>query len=65
MKFTIEKMMCGGCVSNVTEKLEALDGVTHVNVDLESARAEVEGSMDTQAVVDALKESGYPAMLLE
>lgn len=65
MKFTIEKMMCGGCVSNVTQKLEALDGITHIKVDLESASAEVDGSMDAQLIVDTLAEAGYPATLVE
>jgi len=60
MKFTIEKMMCDGCVNNVTEKLEALDGVTHVKVELESASAEVEGSVDVKVITDTLAEAGYP-----
>lgn len=65
MKFKVEKMMCGGCVSNVTQKLEVLDGVTKANVDLESATAQVEGSVDAQHVIDTLNAAGYPTSLLE
>lgn len=65
MKFKVEKMMCGGCVSNVTQKLQALEGVTEAKVDLESASAEVEGTFDAQLVIDTLTAAGYPATLLE
>lgn len=65
MKFKVEKMMCGGCVSNVTQKLEALEGVTEAKVDLESASAEVEGTFDAQLVIDTLTAAGYPTSLLE
>jgi copper chaperone CopZ len=63
MKFKVEKMMCGGCVSNVQSKLEALEGVTKATVDLASARAEVEGSVDAQQVIDTLSAAGYPTSL--
>ncbi|MDX9987396.1 MULTISPECIES: heavy metal-associated domain-containing protein [Thiothrix] len=64
MQFKVEKMVCGGCVNNVKTKLEALDGVTEVKVDLASAIAEVEGTVDAQAVVDTLAAAGYPSTLL-
>ncbi|HPE58689.1 MAG TPA: heavy metal-associated domain-containing protein [Thiolinea sp.] len=60
MKFKVEKMMCGGCVSNVKGKLEAMDGVTHAEVDLESKTATVEGAVDEQAVIEVLTKAGYP-----
>ena len=65
MKFKVEKMMCGGCVSNVTQTLEALEGLTEVKVDLESASAEVEGTFDAQRIIDTLTAAGYPTTLLE
>lgn len=65
MKFKVEKMMCGGCVNNVKTKLEALDGVTSAKVELESASAEVEGSVDAQTVIDTLTAAGYPTSLAE
>lgn len=65
MKFKVEKMMCGGCVANVTQKLEALEGVTSVKVDLASASAEVEGSVDEDLVVDTLTTAGYPTSVID
>lgn len=64
MKLKVEKMMCGGCVSTVTEKLESLQGITRVKVDLETASAEVEGEVDAQAVIDTLTAAGYPTSRL-
>ena len=61
MKFTVEKMMCGGCVSNVKNKLAALDGVTSVEVDLDSKTATVEGDIDEDTVIETLTAAGYPA----
>ncbi|QLQ30839.1 MAG: heavy-metal-associated domain-containing protein [Candidatus Thiothrix singaporensis] len=65
MKFKVEKMMCGGCVNNVKTKLEALEGVTSAKVELESASAEVAGSVDAQTVIDTLSAAGYPTTLQE
>ncbi len=65
MKFTVEKMMCGGCVSNVKAKLEALDGVDSITVDLETASAEVKGKIEPQRVIDTLTQAGYPTALRE
>ncbi|MBU0654203.1 MAG: heavy-metal-associated domain-containing protein [Gammaproteobacteria bacterium] len=63
MKFKVEKMMCGGCVNNVKTRLEALEGVDSANVDLASASAEVEGSVDAQVIIDTLNAAGYPTSL--
>jgi copper chaperone CopZ len=65
MKFKVEKMMCGGCVSNVKQKLEALEGITNATVDLASASAEVEGAIAPQLIIDTLTAAGYPTTLLE
>lgn len=65
MKFKVEKMMCGGCVNNVTQKLQALEGVTEARVDLESASAEVEGTFNAQLIIETLTAAGYPTTLLE
>lgn len=39
--FHIEGMSCGHCVKTATRALESIPGVNHVEVDLESTRAEV------------------------
>lgn len=65
MKFKVENMRCGGCVSNAKQKLEALEGCTSATVDLASASAEVQGTVDPQQVIDTLTAAGYPTTLLE
>jgi copper chaperone len=62
MKFKVENMRCGGCVKAVTDKLEALEGSSNIQVDLETASAEVEG-IDAQTVIDTLTAAGYPTTL--
>lgn len=49
----------------MTQKLEALEGVTSVKVDLASASAEVEGSVDEDLVVDTLTTAGYPTSVID
>ncbi|MFP1807087.1 heavy-metal-associated domain-containing protein [Lonsdalea quercina] len=39
---TVMGMVCGGCASKVTDALQALDGVTQVNVTLEKGLVDVE-----------------------
>lgn len=65
MKFKVEKMMCGGCVNTVKQKLAALPGVESVTVDLASKTADVTGKVDAQAVVATLNQAGYPTELAE
>jgi copper chaperone CopZ len=65
MKLKVGNMKCGGCVSNVKQKLEQLEGVTAVTVDLASASANVEGDVDPDLVIDTLTEAGYPTDLAD
>lgn len=63
--FNVEKMMCGGCVSAVEKALQRLDGVEKVVVDLDTKTATVDGSVDSDRVIAALTEAGYPATLVD
>ena len=65
MKFKVANMKCGGCTAAVKAKLEALEGVEAVQVDLASASAEIEGSVDADTVIDTLTEAGYPTELID
>ena len=57
----IEGMMCGHCVAHVTKALEAVDGVTKVEVSLEHKNAQVEYSADVSddTLRCAIVEAGY------
>jgi copper chaperone len=60
-EFTVKGMTCGHCVNAVTEELRAIDGVTEVEVDLESGKARVtsDSGIDRGTVAAAVDEAGY------
>jgi copper chaperone CopZ len=60
-EFGVLGMMCQGCANNVKKAVSAIDGVTSVEVDLESKRVKVESTKEIsdQAFADAVKKAGY------
>ncbi len=60
-RFSVKGMKCGGCVAKATEAVSRLPGYQASEFDLKSASAVVRGSVDPQAVVQALNQIGYPA----
>ena len=57
--YVVDGMTCGHCVSSVTEELTAIDGVTGVEVDLNSGRVVVSGHATAEQVEAAVEEAGY------
>lgn len=55
----IDGMKCQHCVSSVQKGLEALEGVTGVQVDLEAHEAHFEGEVDSQLVKAVIAEKGF------
>jgi copper chaperone CopZ len=60
----ITGMNCQHCVSSAARALEAVPGVTGVQVDLASGLAQVEGSAAAAALVAAVQGAGYSAELV-
>lgn len=63
MKTTLEvsNIKCGGCAKTITSKLERIDGVTAVDVDIEHGKVSFESESDLKdKVANALKKMGYP-----
>lgn len=60
-EYTVVGMTCGHCVASVTEEVSAIDGVTDVDVDLESGRLRVTSDepVDPMAIQEAVVEAGY------
>ena len=60
-EYIITGMTCQHCVSAVTQEVGGLDGVTDVEVDLDSGRLRVTstGPLDAAAVRAAVDEAGY------
>ncbi len=59
--YIVTGMTCGHCVRAVTEELTKVDGVTGVEVDLDSGRVTVASDrpVDDAAVRAAVDEAGY------
>ena len=61
----VEGMMCGHCVGNVKEALEAVQGVTAAEVDLAKESATVVGTAPVDALIAATDSVGKPSKLVE
>ena len=57
----ISGMKCMGCVSSVTQALEAVPGVEAVEVRLEQADALVTGRADVAALIESVEAAGFGA----
>ncbi|MFP5373193.1 MAG: heavy-metal-associated domain-containing protein [Actinomycetes bacterium] len=59
--FTVVGMTCGHCVNSVTEEVSSVEGVTGVDVDLDSGALTVtsQAAVDEDAVRAAVEEAGY------
>ncbi len=62
-KLIVANIKCSGCVNTIVEKLSALEGVDHVNVDQADKSVTVffEGDLKREALINRLQEIGYPA----
>lgn len=60
-ELTIEGMKCEGCASTVVEKIQAVEGVERVAVDLATKQAIVESQTDIDEAVfnQALSDTNY------
>lgn len=59
----ISGMTCQHCAANVTRALKGVPGVVSVQVLLESKLAIVDGSADTDKLIESVRNSGYDAAL--
>ena len=61
----VQGMSCGSCVKHVTQALQALTGVSGVEVDLPSGHVRVRGDFlqGSNPAIAALSTAGYPAQL--
>jgi copper chaperone len=59
---TVTGMKCGGCESNISEKLKAIDGVVSVKVSHKENEVSVEFDADKtslDAIEDAITDAGF------
>ncbi len=64
MTLKVEGMTCGHCQKAVQEALEGVPGAQHVEVDLKTGTAKVEGVLDANLLIEAVVEEGYQASMV-
>ena len=59
--YSVNGMTCGHCVASVRQEVGLIDGVTGVEVELDSGAVTVESDnpVDPAAVTAAIEEAGY------
>lgn len=61
---TIQNLKCGGCASTITKKIQNINDVSNLNIDVETSTVRFEhNSKDTlENVKNQLTKLGYPAI---
>ncbi|AZA12490.1 heavy-metal-associated domain-containing protein [Corynebacterium choanae] len=60
--FDVPAMTCQHCVDSITSEVSAVDGVTGVQVDLDTKKVTVDGDgLSTEPIVAAIDEAGFDA----
>ena len=59
MQIEIEGMSCMHCVHHVSQALETLPGLKNVEVEIGTARFDLESPASLEAVKSAVQEAGY------
>lgn len=60
MKLTVPGMMCMHCVKNVTDTLNAMEGVAEVNVDLATKTVTLQAEESKKAqIIAAIEDLGF------
>jgi copper chaperone CopZ len=62
-QFFVQGMKCDGCIANANKALADIPGFVSAQFDLKQGIAVVEGTIDPQAVCQALAGAGYPAVV--
>ncbi|PWW33609.1 heavy metal translocating P-type ATPase [Chromohalobacter israelensis] len=65
LRLSLSGMTCAGCVNTITRALEATPGVSAASVNFGSHTAQVEGTATARQLIDAVKDVGYGAELIE
>lgn len=58
-KIQIEGMSCNHCVAHVKEALEAIQGITLVEVSLQDKCAMISGEAAEEVIKEAIDDAGY------
>ncbi|MBI5041212.1 MAG: copper-translocating P-type ATPase [Gammaproteobacteria bacterium] len=61
IRLSVSGMSCAGCVATVEDALRAVPGVTRASVNFAEHTAQVDGSMNADTLVAAIRKAGYDA----
>jgi copper chaperone len=56
---SIKGMSCPHCVASTKKALEAIDGISNVDVNLEKGKASYDGDVDAGVVKEAVTKIGF------
>ena len=62
-QFYISGLKCDGCIANSKAKLEKVTGYESSEFDLKAGEMKVVGDVDPQAVIAAIHDAGYSAVV--
>ncbi|WP_285409187.1 cation transporter [Pseudomonas sp. FR229a] len=62
--FNVQGMSCGHCVKAITQAVQAMDPAASVRVDLAAKEVGVESALNTDQVIEAIREEGYEVKLV-
>jgi copper chaperone CopZ len=62
---SVNGMTCNGCVNTVTKVLNRVPGVTGAQVELDAAKATVEGTASAEDLIAAVEAAGFEAARAE
>lgn len=62
--FRVNGMKCQGCVDNIESAVNELEGVEHVEADLETSMVIVKGTASSNDITASIDAAGYNAILL-
>lgn len=63
-QYKVDGMKCNGCVTNVTNALQALSDVQSCEVNLEAGTATVQGEVTETDVIAAITQAGFQASII-
>ena len=58
-------MHCASCVVGIEAALKAVAGVKTISINFATKQAEIEGEVKSEKLIDAMKQQGYEANVIE
>ncbi|MBI1220757.1 MAG: copper chaperone [Rhodobacteraceae bacterium] len=63
-KFNVPEMTCNHCKASIEKAIKGIDETARIDVDLDAKTVFVEGAGEDAALISAMKEAGYQAIVI-